>query len=67
MYTEEHAPLGGVAFRCEPWELLNSAADIWGMATQSEPEIAARLESTADWYEGMARTMQDVRGLPCSG
>jgi hypothetical protein len=69
--TSDHAPLGGVAFRCEPWELFNSAADIWALATQEEPELARRLEATAEWYEGMARTMQDIRtldrGLPDDG
>ena len=64
MFTDDHAPLQGVAFRCEPWELFNSAAAIWGMATMSEPDLAASLEADAEWYEGFARTMQDVRGLP---
>jgi hypothetical protein len=64
MYTEQHAPLGGVAFRCEPWELFNSAANIWGMVAQSEPDLAEQLEAYAEWYEGMGRTLQDVRGLP---
>ena len=64
MYTDDHAPLDDVAWRCEPWELFNSAANLWALATQSEQDLATRLEATAEWYEGMARTMQDVRGLP---
>jgi hypothetical protein len=66
MYTEQHAPLGDVAFRCEPWELFNSAADIWGLAVANvdDPGLAERMEECAEWYEGMGRTLQDVRGLP---
>ena len=63
MYTD-HAPLGEVAFRAEPWNLLNSAVDIWALSTQVDSELAAQMMETAQWYEGFALTMDEIRNLP---
>jgi hypothetical protein len=60
----DHAPIGSVAFRCEPHELLNSAVELWGQSTQLPGELAERLMHTAEWYEGFARTIEEIRCLP---
>jgi hypothetical protein len=62
--SEDHAPLGSVAFRCEPYELLNSAVELWGQSTQMPNDLAERLVHTAEWYEGCARTLEEIRCLP---
>ena len=64
MYTDDHAPLGEVAFRCEAWNLYNSASDIWALTTAVEPDLAKRLVSTAEWYEDFGRTLDEIRLLP---
>ena len=64
MYEDDHAPLGEVAFRAEPRDLLHSAQSAWEMSLHLPPEIAAHLDSDAQRYEGFARTMQEIRSLP---
>lgn len=64
MYEDDHAPLGEVAFRVEPRDLLGSAESVWGYSVHMPDDIAACLDSDARWYEGMARTMDEIRYLP---
>ena len=64
MYTDDHAPLGEVAFRCEAWNLYNSASDIWALTTAVDRDLAERLTETAQWYEDMARTLDEIKMLP---
>lgn len=66
MYTD-HAPLGEVAFRCEAWNLYNSAGDIWALTTVVDADLVERLTQTAEWYEDFARTLDQIRLLPCCG
>ena len=63
----DHAPLGEVAFRAEPRDLHRSAQSVWEMSLHLPPEIAACLDSDAQWYEGFARTLQEIRQQPCCG
>jgi len=64
MYEDDHAPLGEVAFRAEPRDLYGSAQSIWEMSLHLPADVAACLDSDARWYEGFARTMQEIRSLP---
>lgn len=68
MYEKDHAPLGAVAFRCTPDDLLASALAIWGETAKAGNEgFAEELVNTAMWYEGLARTLSEIRCLPCCG
>jgi hypothetical protein len=66
MYTD-HAPLGEVAFRTETYDLLNSACYLWAEATTAPLDIAEQLAASAQWYEGIACTLDEIRSLPCCG
>jgi len=67
MLSDDHAPLGEVAFRAEPRDLLGSAESIWGYSVNLPADIAAVLDDDARWYEGFARTLQEIRNQPCCG
>jgi hypothetical protein len=60
----DHAPLGEIAFRCETYELLNSAAYLWAESTTAPLEQAEVLSAAAQWYEAFACTLDEVRSLP---
>jgi predicted metal-binding protein len=60
----DHAPVGEVAFRAESYDLLNSASYLWAEATTAPLDKAELLVSAAQWYEGLACTLDEIRNLP---
>jgi hypothetical protein len=62
---EDHAPLGReIADNCEPSDLLGAASHVWAYLTDEPTDIGAdELAHAADWYEGFAFTLLDIRRL----
>lgn len=62
----DHAPLGDVAFRAEPRDLMHSAQAIWEWSVHAPYDIAGLLDADAQWYEAFARDLTAIRNLPCT-
>lgn len=60
----DHAPVGEVAFRAEPVDLIKSAQALYIETLEAPPEIAVELAATGCWYDGLARDLAAIRSLP---